>query len=98
MYVVYFLRFLNFSGNLQQVQHHSVALSPMTTGPSCAHSLGSLNNMSCGATSANAGPDRPMFDKDFECSVCLDDMRPPVKVRFNFYMNLDFFKTVLTTG
>ena len=72
--------FLNFSGNLQQVQHHSVALSPMTSGPSCAHSLGSLNNMSCGATSANTGPDRPMFDKDFECSVCLDDMRPPVKV------------------
>merc|ERR1711963_512238 len=60
------------TGNLQQqVQHHSVALSPMTSGPSCAHSLGSLTNMSCGAVGTSSGngtgPDRPMFDKDFEC-------------------------------
>ena len=26
------------------------------------------------------GIDRPIFDKDFECSVCLDDMRPPIKI------------------
>ena len=24
--------------------------------------------------------DLSMFDKDFECSVCLDEMRPPVKI------------------
>ena len=78
------------TGNLQQVQHQSVALSPMTT-PSCAHSLGSLTNMSqvgCSGGGGGAGQpptcaggiDRPIFDKDFECSVCLDDMRPPIKI------------------
>lgn len=25
-------------------------------------------------------PELAMFDKDFECSVCLDDMRPPLKI------------------
>ena len=24
--------------------------------------------------------DRTSFDKDFECSVCLDEMRPPTKI------------------
>ena len=79
-----FDRYASTGSLQQQVQHHSVALSPMTSGPSCAHSLGSLTNMSCGAVGTSSGngsgPDRPMFDKDFECSVCLDDMRPPVKI------------------
>ena len=31
--------------------------------------------------SANvANVDTALFDKDFECSVCLDDMKPPVKI------------------
>ena len=65
-----------------------------SAGPSCGHSLGgSLTNMTkvgggsaglCGSgqpTCAGAGGiDRPIFDKDFECSVCLDDMRPPIKI------------------
>ena len=81
------------TGNLQQVQHQSVALSPMTSaGPSCGHSLGgSLTNMTkvgggsagvCGSgqPTCAGGIDRPIFDKDFECSVCLDDMRPPIKI------------------
>ena len=62
-----------------------------SAGPSCAHSLGSLTNMSqvgagvCGAgqpagAGGTGGIDKPIFDKDFECSVCLDDMRPPIKI------------------
>jgi len=25
-------------------------------------------------------PDFGVFDKDFECSVCMEDMRPPIKI------------------
>merc|ERR1711997_871098 len=45
--------------------------------------MGSLINSSVGGACASASVanlDTAMFDKDFECSVCLDDMKPPVKI------------------
>jgi hypothetical protein len=52
------------------------AMSPVATHPpSHANSMGSLNNVS-----GRTGMDAALFDKDFECSVCLDDMKPPVKI------------------
>merc|ERR1719225_1695726 len=34
-----------------------------------------------GACAASVGNvDTALFDKDFECSVCLDDLKPPVKI------------------
>ena len=59
-----------------QISFTSVAISPMAT-PSMglAASMGSLVN-----TGGSQGNLDPLFDKDFECSVCLDDMKPPVKI------------------
>ena len=33
-----------------------------------------------GSSLGNSRTDLSVFDKDFECSVCLDEMRPPVKI------------------
>ncbi len=62
------------------VSYSTVAISPMTLtpagGPPTTASLtSSLTNISRGP-----GQQGTLFDKDFECSVCLDDMKPPVKI------------------
>ena len=59
------------------VTFNSVAISPMMS-PSTggARSMGSLNT----GLSHSSNLDITLFDKDFECSVCLDDMKPPVKI------------------
>ena len=60
------------------VTFSSVAISPMMS-PSTggARSMGSLNT---GGGESVSNLDMTLFDKDFECSVCLDDMKPPVKI------------------
>ena len=66
-----FDRYASASNLQNQVSFSSVAISPMAmTPPQGAQSMGSLTNLDA----------PPIFDKDFECSVCLDDMKPPVKI------------------
>ena len=66
------------ASNIQQppISYNSVAISPMATpsGSGLAASMGSLLDR---GSHSNLDP---LFDKDFECSVCLDDMKPPVKI------------------
>ena len=70
------------SGNIQNVSFNSVAISPMSVMPSCTHSMGSLidtgsaSNLASGGNGGNSA----LFDKDFECSICLEEMKPPVKI------------------
>ena len=60
------------------ITFNSVAISPMMS-PSTggARSMGSLHTAGGGS---HSNLDMTLFDKDFECSVCLDDMKPPVKI------------------
>ena len=58
-----------------------VATPPLGGATSLLHQAVSTSAGSAGNSPlANSRTDLSMFDKDFECSVCLEEMRPPVKI------------------
>ena len=46
----------------------------------CKHLFTCFASGGAGSSLGNSRTDLSVFDKDFECSVCLDEMRPPVKI------------------
>ena len=72
-------------------KHSIISGASIACGPSSLSSnpfgAGGVFNMDSGTSSLGnlAGMmmddrDRSSFDKEFECSVCLDEMRPPTKI------------------
>lgn len=68
--------FDRYSSTSNLLQSNFRAASPVVAqaATSPAQSLGSLNYP------GSHGNIDSIFDKDFECSVCLDDMKPPLKI------------------
>ena len=57
------------------------SLNAMPTATGSTNATGTGNNpVAPGGAAGSNMMDLALFDKDFECSVCLDDMKPPVKI------------------
>ena len=77
--VIFVFKLLLFIGASMACGPSSLSSNPFGAGgvlsmESGASSLGNLANMMIDEH------DRSSFDKEFECSVCLDEMRPPTKI------------------
>ena len=70
---------LNFEGASLACGPSSVASNPFGVGGilSMEGGASSLGNLSGNLIDDR---DRSSFDKEFECSVCLEEMRPPTKI------------------
>ena len=62
------------------ISFSNVAVSPMSSMPMCSHN--SMNSLLAtnSASASNLTSNPALFDKDFECSICLEEMKPPVKI------------------